>query len=116
MRSVGSKAPADERRDFFTPKLREAANGEFRGKDYGYHCELGGHPVPGSLIFFPENLEASQLLLSDLLGHTGRIWDHLLDWSANHEWTLPIHSRRKVMFLKYDTWKKGDELTLLPPP
>jgi hypothetical protein len=105
------------RRSFFTPgKLRSAANGEFRGKDYGYHCELGGHPVPGSIIFFPDNLEVSQLLLSDLLGHTGRIWDHFLDWSAGDEWTLPIYCRREEMFLKYDAWKKVDELTLLPPP
>jgi hypothetical protein len=111
------RSSADERRNFFTPaKLRRAANGKFRGKDYGYHCELGGHPVPGSLIFFPDNLGASQLLLSDLLGHTGRIWDHFLDWSADDEWTLPIYSRREEMFLKYDAWKKADELTLLPPP
>lgn len=37
-----------ERESFFTPaKLRKASQGKFRGKDYGYHCELGGHPVRG---------------------------------------------------------------------
>jgi hypothetical protein len=111
------RSTADERRNFFTPaKLREAANGMFRGKDYGYHCELGGHPVPGSVILFERDSVTSQILLSDLLGHTGRIWDNLLDWSAGEEWTLPIHSRREAMFLQYDAWKKTDDLILLPPP
>ena len=40
-----------ERQEFFKPaKLRAAAQGKFRGKDYGYHCELGGHPVPRSRL------------------------------------------------------------------
>ncbi len=113
--SVGSAA--DERRNFFTPaKLRKAANGKFRGKDYGYHCELGGHPVPNSFILLRRDEVTCQLLLSDLLGHTGRIWDHMLDWSAGNEWAIPIHRRREEMYKKYAAWKRADELTLLPPP
>lgn len=106
-----------ERRNFFTPaKLRQAANGKFRSKDYGYHCELGGHPVPGSFILLRRDEVACQLLLSDLLGHTGRIWDHLLDWSAGNELAFPIYRRREEMHQKYAAWKKTDDLTLLPPP
>jgi hypothetical protein len=111
------RSDADERRNFFTPaKLRQAANGKFRGKDYGYHCELGGHPVPGSSILLRHDEVTCQLLLSDLLGHTGRIWDHLLGWSAGNEWATPIQHHKKEMFKRYDAWKKLDELTLLPPP
>ena len=111
------RSTAEERRAFFAPaKLRKAANGIFRGKDYGYHCELGGHPTPGSAILLQDNVEVSQLLLSDLLGHTGRIWDYLLDWSASNPWALPIHNRRKEMYARYHRWKKADELVLLPPP
>ena len=111
------RSTVDERRAFFTPaKLRKAASGEFRGKDYGYHCELGGHPVPGSSVLLQQNMVVSQLLLSDLLGHTGRIWDHLLDWSADNEWALPMHRRREAMHSKYSAWKKVDELVSLPPP
>jgi len=111
------RSDADERRNFFTPaKLRQAANGKFRGKDYGYHCELGGHPVPDSFILLRCDAVTCQLLLSDLLGHTGRIWDHLLDWSAGNEWAIPILRRREEMYKKYDAWKKTDELTILPPP
>jgi hypothetical protein len=111
------RSTADERRIFFTPaKLRQAANGKFRGKDYGYHCELGGHPVPNSLALLQHNEVTCQLLLSDLLGHTGRIWDHFLDWSADNPWAIPIRSRRGEFYEKYDTWKKIDELLRLPPP
>ncbi|MEI9898055.1 MAG: hypothetical protein WDN28_30405 [Chthoniobacter sp.] len=111
------RSDADERRNFFTPaKLRQAANGKFRGKDYGYHCELGGHPVPGSFILLRRDPVTCQLLLSDLLGHTGRIWDHLLDWSAGNQWAIPIHRRKEEMYKRYGDWKKADELTLLPPP
>jgi hypothetical protein len=68
------RGTADERRNFFTPaKLRQAANGKFRGKDYGYHCELGGHPVPNSFVLLHRDEVTCQLLLSDMLGHTGRI-------------------------------------------
>jgi hypothetical protein len=111
------RSTADERRDFFAPaKLRQAANGKFRGKDYGYHCELGGHPVPGAFILLRNDVLISQLVLSDLLGHTGRIWDHFLDWSENNEWAVPIHKRREAMYTRYTAWKKQDQLTLLPPP
>lgn len=111
------RSTADDRRAFFTPaKLRQAAKGRFRSKDYGYHCELGGHPVPGSATLFKDDTVVSALLLSDLLGHTGRIWDHLLDWSADQPWAAAIHKRKEAMYLAYRTWEYVDQLTQLPPP
>lgn len=111
------RSTTEERRDFFTPaKLRQAAQGKFRGKDYGNHCEMGGHPVPRSAILLNGDEVICQLLLSDLLGHTGQIWDHLLDWSADQSWALPIHSRKESMYLAYRAWKKVDRLVELPLP
>jgi hypothetical protein len=111
------RSNADERREFFTPaKLRAAAQGKFRGQDYRYHCELGGHPVPGAEVLFRSEGFTAQLLLSDLLGHAGRIWDHLLDWSAGTEWAFPIHKRRVQMYENFSAWKSVDTLTTLPPP
>ncbi|MFL9996739.1 hypothetical protein PQR34_35405 [Paraburkholderia sediminicola] len=111
------RSNSEERRSFFTPaKLRQAANGKFRGKDYGYHCELGGHPVPNASVLLHRSEVTCQLLLSDLLGHTGRIWDHFLNWSADNEWAVAIHRQRGDMHRKYDAWKKVDELLRLPPP
>src|SRR5205823_2197876 len=89
------RSDSEQRRNFFTPaKLRQAADGKFRGKDYGYHCELGGHPVPTSWILLRRDEVTSQLLLSDLLGHTGRIWDHLLRWSEGNDWAMPLQFRK----------------------
>lgn len=111
------RSTAEERRDFFSPaKLRKAAQGKFRNQDYGHHCEMGGHPVPKSAILLNGDQITSQLLVSDLLGHTGRIWDHLLDWSANQPWALPIYKRKAVMHAAYLAWKRVDKLLELPPP
>ena len=111
------RSTSEERRDFFTPaKLRKAAQGKFRSQDYGHHCEMGGHPTPQSAILLRGDEVTCQLLLSDLLGHTGRIWDHLLNWSANQPWTLPIHQRKEAMRSAYAAWKKIDALLDLPPP
>ena len=111
------RSTSDERKEFFSPaKLRQAANGKFRGKDYGYHCEMGGHPVPQATTLLSGDILITQLLLSDLLGHTGRIWDHLSDWSANQPWAFPIQQRREAMRAEYTAWKRSDRLVDLPPP
>ncbi len=73
------RSSKSEREEFFKPsKLRKAASGKFRGQDYGYHCELGGHPVPTAAPLLNNRPEYSHLLVSDLLGHTGRIWEHFV--------------------------------------
>jgi hypothetical protein len=111
------RSNAEERRSFFTPaKLRKAANGKFRGEDYGHHCEFGGHPVPGSAVLLQNSQTISQLLVADLLGHTGRIWDHLVGWAASNEWAIPLRSRQKNMLSKYLAWKSADSLASLPSP
>ena len=111
------RSSKEERRSFFTPaKLREAAKGKFRSKDYGYHCELGGHPVPGAETLLSNNRNISELLLADLLGHTGRIWDHLIGWASSEDKNHPILKRRNTMLERYMNWKNLDPLTAIPPP
>ena len=105
-----------ERQEFFKPeKLRKAAGDRFRSKDYGYHCELGGHPVPTSAILLDGETAISQMLLSDSLGHAGRIWDHLLGWArVQNEGFLLQHSAEfSAMFTE---WQSKDTLVDLPPP
>jgi hypothetical protein len=111
------RSTQDERLEFFKPaKLRAAAQGKFRGKDYGYHCELGGHPVPGSVILLNGDTAVSQLLLSDLLGHIGRIWDHLVGWARENVNGTPILQRGLEMSVRFQEWKLKDLLVDLPPP
>lgn len=105
-----------QRQDFFKPaKLRKAAQGKFRSKDYGYHCELGGHPVPKAALLLAEDPAISQLLLSDLLGHVGQIWNHLIGWAkARNE--VVILTRTSEMSSRFREWTAKDPLVDLPPP
>lgn len=105
----------DERQRFFTPaKLRKAANGQFRGEDYGYHCELGGHPVPGSWRLLRNAAPIAQLMFSDCLGHSGQIWDHIVDWAKDHTAAGIVIPKVDEMLTRYMEWKKADPLTVLP--
>lgn len=111
------KSTQKERQEFFKPaKLRKAAKGKFRGKDYGYHCEMGGHPTPQGTIFLGGNNAASQLFLSDMLGHVRRIWDHLVGWAMKSDNGQPILKRGRDMSVRFSEWKARDILVDLPPP
>ena len=105
-----------ERQEFFKPaKLRAAAQGKFRGKDYGYHCELGGHPVPTAGILLAGDPAIGQLLLSDLLGHVGRIWDHLNGWARQNENGGPILRRSRGISRRHLDWgTKHDRFQMFP--
>ena len=106
-----------QRESFFSPaKLRKAAQGTFRGKDYGYHCELGGHAVPRASVLLDGDSAAPQLLVADMLGHTGRIWDHLADWARGGTNGAPVLTRNQHMAEKFSEWKLLDPLAGLPPP
>ena len=105
------------RESFFTPaKLRKAAQRKFRGKDFGYHCEIGGHAVPAPSILLGGDNAMSQLLLVDLLGHVGRIWDHLVGWASASPHGGPILTRKQQMLEKVITWKSLDPLAEPAPP
>jgi len=106
-----------ERQQFFRPaKLRAAAGGAFRSEDYGYHCELGGHPVPQSNVLLENSHSIGQLLLSDLLGHVGHIWNHLCLWASQNDDGEAILRRSKDMSEKFQEWNSKDLLIGLPPP
>jgi hypothetical protein len=111
------RSSREEREAFFRPaKLRQAAEGEFRSKDYGYHCELGGHPVPGAYALLQGDVATGQLMLSDLLGHVGRIWDHAVSWARRNELGGPLLARSAAMSARFAEWKLADALVELPPP
>ena len=111
------RSSKEERETFFRPaKLRQAARGKFRGKDYGYHCELGGHPVPGASVLLDGDIAVGQLLVVDLLGHVGRIWDHLVGWARGNDLGGPILVRSAAMSRRFGVWKLRDSLADLPPP
>jgi hypothetical protein len=111
------RSTASERQSFFTPaKLRKASGGRFRSKDYGYHCEQGGHPVPGASVLLTDNIAVAQLLVTDLLGHAGRIWNHVASWARRNGYGPHIHAMNERMAKKYSEWNITDPLNTLPPP
>jgi len=111
------RSTKEERQTFFTPaKLRKAANGHFRSVDYGFHCELGGHPVPGATLLLKDDRIVAQLLLSDLLGHTGRIWNHVVGWARANGLGEQVYDLNEEMARRYAEWKTADLLVALPPP
>lgn len=73
---------SDERWSYFRPaKLRKLGGGRFNDQDYKFHCEQGGHPVPGAGgLIGGSNPQAAQILLVDLLLHCWRIADALRYW------------------------------------
>lgn len=105
-----------EREEFFKPaKLRAAAQGKFRGKDYSYHCNLGGHPTPMAAMLLADDPTIAQLLLSDVLGHAGQIWNHIVAWAkSNNEDIIRTHSLE--ISAKFKEWTSRDLLVDLPPP
>ncbi len=105
------------REKFFRPaKLRDAAGDKFRGKDYGFHCELGGHPVPTGTILLRDDQSTIQLLLSDLIGHSGGAWDHFVGWAKQHEdYTEQFKPHAAVLSQKFQEWKSSDPLAEMPP-
>lgn len=110
----------ETRSKFFRPsKLLDAAEGNFRGKDYGYHCELGGHPMPSTaaMLLKEDDSGTHQLLLSDLLGHTGSIWDSFVGWAKlNERYTSQFKTHSLEMSTRFRAWKSCDPLLGLPPP
>jgi hypothetical protein len=111
------RSTSSERRTFFTPaKLRRAAGGRFRAKDYGYHCELGGHPVPGATVLLGEDVVVTQFLLSDLLGHAGRIWNHVVSWAKRKGYEPHLHELNAPLVRAYGEWAAADPLYAIPPP
>ena len=111
------RSTPEERYQFFKPaKLRSASGGRFRSKDYTYHCELGGHPVPQSFSLFGENAAQTQLLMFDLVAHTGRIWDSILDWAGGQPLAQPVLRRKEEAFRRFGQWKEVDAMVKVPPP
>jgi hypothetical protein len=106
------------REKFFRPaKLRNASNGRFSGKDYGFHCEFGGHPVPTGTALLADDALTAQVFLFDLLGHTGHIWNHFVGWAKrNEDYTADVTDQSLTMSQRFRDWRSSDPLYGLPPP
>jgi hypothetical protein len=57
-----------------------------------------------------------QLMLSDGLVHSGRIWDHVVGWSQGYMLTDIVGSRSVEMREHFTAWKRVGPLTNLRTP
>lgn len=105
-----------QRMKFFSPrKLRESSDGFFRDGDYTWHCEMGGHPVPDSGALLENRNNLGQLLLSDAIGHAGRIAGFTLGFLKDREALLEMDHVERAVEDALTDWRNGDDLTNLPP-
>lgn len=72
--------------------IRKRSAGRFRGKDYGDHCEKGGHPTPvGCRFFFTDGADVRTAgLLVDSLLHGRSTWRYLMTGVDLHAATLGV--------------------------
>ncbi|MBA15240.1 MAG: hypothetical protein CMN73_02675 [Sphingomonas sp.] len=111
------RSTREERERFFKPsKLRKASGGRFRGTDYSYHCELGGHPVPGSWRLLTNAEATGQLMLFDCLTHSTHIWGHVFEWAKGYMLGQIIADKHEAMVAQFTEWQRVDGFTVLPPP
>lgn len=95
---------------------RYTSGGRFRSADYSYHCELGGHPVPGSWRLLNDDAATAQLMLSDCLSHSTRIWGHVFEWAKAYMLGEIVSDKHEAMGQRFAEWQRLNRLTTLPPP
>jgi hypothetical protein len=106
-----------ERMNLFSPrKIRADSMGFFRDADYSFHCELGGHPVPGSSILLQDSGSIGQILLSDAIAHSERIIRNAKAFLDGRDVLLSIDAVFLEIESQLERWRVGDELNKLPPP
>lgn len=115
------RSKKNERWEIFRPaKIRAVAGETFRAKDFGYHCDMGGHPTPSAMMLLQNDPLVIQLLLSDLLGHMSGIWGHFVDWGKQHQELnssfSQYHALGKSTGKCLSDWKTTDPLVGLRPP
>lgn len=110
-----------ERLEFFTPvRLRDISDGRFSAADYRHHCEQGGHPVPKAIpLLGNPDPAVAQMLLVDLLLHSWRTTDSLIEWEARFSACEPVLEALRTARGAFGNWGRDDPLyewTLSAPP
>jgi hypothetical protein len=92
------------------------SGGRFLDKDYGHHCEMGGHPVPRSMALLGKaNPAIIQLLVVDILVHGWRTADSAVQWSAQKGLGPMVGGTLAPVRDKLTVWGKRDPLYTLGP-
>ena len=109
------RSSADERRQLWQPRhLRDRADGRFRGTDYGYHCELGGHPTPSAVELLPdaESPQPAERWWFDLVAHGASAWRyglHAIEKLGSRDY-VPEPEVAGGVQESYQRWEEADGL------
>ncbi len=61
--------------------------------------------------------KVAQLFLTDLLGHAGCIWEHVVGWSKDHDpYGIMVLGHAREMGERFHEWTTSDPIAHLPPP
>lgn len=110
-----------ERAEFFTPhRLRQISDGRFSPSDYRHHCEQGGHPVPKAIpLLGSSDITTAQMLLVDLLLHSWRTIDNLIEWVRGRRVHESVPKGLRSTQQLFSSWGSKDPLykwSLSAPP
>jgi hypothetical protein len=107
--------PAERQKLFRRVVLRRRSGGRFLDKDYGHHCEMGGHPVPRSMTLLgkadPDRPAARRGHLAPRLAHGG----FCSAWSAQKGLGPMVGGTLAPARNKLTVWSKRDPLYTLGP-
>jgi hypothetical protein len=101
-----------ERMEFFSPpRLRQISDGRFSASDYRHHCEQGGHPVPKAIpLLGKSDITTAQMLLVDLLLHSWRTVDSLIEWVQGRRVHESVPEGLKLTQEMFSRWGAEDPL------
>lgn len=101
-----------ERMQFFTPRdLRDSSEGRFLSSDYQHHCEQGGHPVPRAIpLLGKSDTSVAQMLMLDLLLHTWRSTDNLVQWGLRCQAHPVFMAKLRAGQQQFAAWAQEDAL------
>jgi hypothetical protein len=109
------RSTQDDRRRMWQPRHLLKRSGErFRGKDYGLHCDMGGHPSPSAMYLLPEHSvrAPSWLWWLDLATHAASTWDYLAAGAARVGYAEVVGSvaADEHVAESLGRWREGDRL------
>jgi hypothetical protein len=112
------RSTKDERLHRWQPRhLYKRSQGRFRGKDYGYHCELGGHPTPDAVQLLPEHSKrlSPSWWWFELAVHGVSAWDYTADavTALGHgDWYErgAESAARATLTAAVDRWRTSDRM------
>ncbi len=105
------QASPDERRKKWQPRhIRERSNGLFDWKDYGAHCEAGGHPTPDGIFTYlldgDRDVAAGVVLYEEAL-HSIQLCEHILHALPEASAKL-LEDRHGAIHDLYERWLRQD--------